>query len=235
MNLQRLQDNDAKQHGAAGHGAPRKGEAILQGLCLCGVCGRRMRTLHRGEKHTVYQCGQWFNGGKKCWTTTAWRVDEKVKELFLAAVAPAELELSLAVVQEVERQAAEVERQWKLRLERARYEAARAERQYHAVEPENRIVVRTLEARWNQKLQELLSVECEYEEARRVLKLDLSDEDKRSILNLSKDLSLVFEARAAAGSPHLTETNKAASRCAGWRLTTTSRPTESATGSRDKC
>ena len=198
--MQRLQDNDAKQHGAAGHGAPRKGEAILQGLCLCGVCGRRMKTLHRGEKHTVYQCGQWFNGGKKCWTTTAWRVDEKVKELFLAAVAPAELELSLAVVQEVERQAAEVERQWKLRLERARYEAARAERQYHAVEPENRIVVRTLEARWNQKLQELLSVECEYEEARRALKLDLSDEDKRSILNLSKDLSLVFDAQTTTAA-----------------------------------
>src|SRR5262249_25102820 len=119
VNLQRLQDNDAKQHGATGHGAPRKGEAILQGLCLCGVCGRRMRTLRRDGKRTVYQCGRWFDGGKKCWTATAWRVDEKVKELFLSAVAPAELELSLAVVQEVERQAAEVERQWKLRLERA--------------------------------------------------------------------------------------------------------------------
>lgn len=196
VNLQRLQDNDAKQHGAHGHGAPRRGEAILQGLCLCGVCGRRMRTVRRDsdKKHTAYECGQWMNGGKKCWTVTAWRIDEKVKELFLAAMAPPELELSLAVLQEVERQTAEVERQWKLRLERARYEAARAERQYHAVEPENRIVVRTLEARWNQKLQELVTVECEYEETRRTLKLDLSDADKRSILNLSKDLALVFDA-----------------------------------------
>lgn len=194
MNLQRLQDNDVKQHGEHGHGAPRKGEALLQGLCLCGVCGRRMRTLHRDENHTVYQCGQWMEGGNKCWTATSWRIDEKVKELFLAAVAPAELELSLAVVQEVERQTAEVERQWKLRLERAKYEATRAERQYHAVEPENRIVVRTLETRWNQKLQELVAIECEYEETRRAHKLDLSDADKHSILTLSKDLSQVFDA-----------------------------------------
>lgn len=200
VNLQRLADNDVKQHGAHGHGAPRKGEALLQGLCLCGVCGRRMRTLHRDGKNTVYQCGQWMDAGKKCWTATAWRIDEPVKELFLSAVTPPELELSLAVLQEVERQSAEVERQWKLRLERARYEAARAERQYHAVEPENRIVVRTLEARWNQKLQELLAIECEYEEARRVLKLDLSDEDKRSILNLSKDLSQVFDSQTTTAA-----------------------------------
>lgn len=200
VNLQRLQDNDAKQHGETGHGAPRKGEAILQGLCVCGVCGRRMRTLRRDGRGTVYQCGRWFDGGQKCWTATAWRIDEKVKELFLSAVAPAELELSLAVVQEVERQAAEVERQWKLRLERAQYEAARAERQYHAVEPENRIVVRTLEARWNQKLQELLAIECEYQETRRALKLDLSDEDKRSIRALSKDLGQVFDAQTTTAA-----------------------------------
>ena len=194
VNLQRLQDNDVQHHNAHGHGAPRSGEGMLQGLCLCGLCGRRMKTQHRRIHNTVYVCCRRPDGGKKCWTVAAWRIDEKVIELFLSAVAPPELELSLAVLQEVESQSAEVDRQWKLRLERARYEAARAERQYHAVEPENRIVVRTLETRWNQKLQELLQVEREYEETRRALKLDLSEQDRNAILALSKDLPKVFHA-----------------------------------------
>lgn len=194
VNLQRLQDNDVKYHSAHGHGAPRGGEGMLQGLCLCGLCGRRMKTHHRSRNNTVYVCCRRLEGGKKCWTVVAWRIDQKVIELFLSAVAPPELELSLAVLEEVESQAAEVDRQWKLRLERARYEAARAERQYHAVEPENRIVVRTLETRWNQKLQELLQVEREYEQTRRARKLDLSEQDRAAIAALSKDLPQVFHA-----------------------------------------
>ena len=192
VNLQRLQDNDVNQRGAHGHGAPRQGAALLQGLVLCGVCSRRMKTYYHDGKQTVYDCSRRRDGEKACWSTPAGRIDQKVTEVFLAAVAPAELDLSLAVLKETERQSAEVDRQWKLRLERARYEATRTERQYHAVEPENRIVARTLETRWNQKLQELLQVEAEYEQARRVHKLDLSDEDKRAILALSKDLSKVW-------------------------------------------
>jgi hypothetical protein len=122
------------------------------------------------------------------------RIDQQVVEVFLGAVNPSELELSLAVVAEVERQADQVSQQWKLRLERARYEAARAERQYQAVEPENRVVARTLETRWNQKLQELLHVERELEQARSAHKLDLSEEDKRAIRALTGDLPKVFHA-----------------------------------------
>jgi hypothetical protein len=122
-------------------------------------------------------------------------IDDKVVEVFLSAMAPPELDLSLSVLKEVEHQAAEVDQQWKLRLERVRYEVARAERQYHAVEPENRIVARTLETRWNQKLQELLQVEREYEEARRTHKLDLSDEDKQAIRALAADLPKVWNAQ----------------------------------------
>ena len=194
VNQQRLQDNDAKRHSDHGHGAPRNGEALLQGLALCGLCGRRMKTYYRSAQQTVYECSRRMDAEKTCWSTMARRLDEKVTEVFLSAVVPPELELSLAVLKEVERQAAQVDQQWKLRLERARYQAARAERQYHAVEPENRVVARTLETRWNQKLQELLQVEREHEEARRAHKLDLSDDDKRAILTLSKDLPKVWNA-----------------------------------------
>lgn len=194
VNLQRLSDNDPKRHTAHGHGAPRPGEALLQGLLLCGCCGRRMRTLHHHAEGAAYECSRRRDGEKTCWSTMARRIDEKVVEVFLSAVIPAELELSLAVVAEVERQAAEVEKQWRLRLERARYEAARAERQYQAVEPENRVVARTLETRWNQKLQELLAVEREMEQAKRAQKLELSDEDRSAIRSLAGDLPNVFHA-----------------------------------------
>ena len=60
----------------------------------------------------------------------------------------------MAVLNELDRQAAELEHQWQIRLERARYEAERAERQFDVVEPENRLVARTLERRWNEKLQQ---------------------------------------------------------------------------------
>jgi hypothetical protein len=112
----------------------------------------------------------------------------------LAAFAPPELDLSLAVLKQVEHQSAEVDRQWKLRLERVRYEAQRAERQYNAVEPENRVVARTLETRWNQKLQEVAQVEREYEQARSTRGLELSEKDKRKILALARELPKLWNA-----------------------------------------
>lgn len=194
VNLQRLKDNNVKQHADHAHGAPRDGCGLLQGLALCGRCGRRMQTKHRRAHRTAYECSHRQDGGATCWSVMARSLDDKVVEVFLCAMAPPELDLSLAVLEEVEHQAAQVDQQWKLRLERGRYEAARAERQYHAVEPENRIVARTLETRWNQKLQELLQVEREYEEARRAHKLDLSNEDKQAIRALAADLSKVWHA-----------------------------------------
>jgi DNA invertase Pin-like site-specific DNA recombinase len=193
-NLQRLEENSPTKQGQHGHGAVRHGEALLQGLVLCGRCGRRMRVVYREKGQPVYECSQQEYDTRRCWATAARRIDEKVAFAFLASMTPSELELSLAVLKEVEQQAAKLDEQWKLRLERARYEAARAERQYQVVEPENRIVARTLETRWNQKLQELLLVEREYEETRRVHKLDLTEEDKRTIRALSKDLPCVWNA-----------------------------------------
>lgn len=193
-NRRRLSDNRNDQQRAQAHGAPRRGEALLQGLALCGRCGRRMGTAHRGKNFAVYECRQRPDGDGTCWSVPHHRIDAMLVEVVLDAVAPPELDLSLAVLHEVERQAAAVDRQWQLRIERARYEAARAERQYDAVEPENRIVARTLETRWNQKLQALAAIEREYQETRRARKLVLSEPDKKAILALARDLARVWNA-----------------------------------------
>ncbi|HZI05123.1 MAG TPA: recombinase family protein, partial [Archangium sp.] len=193
-NLKRLEDNAVRGAHVRGRGAPRGGPALLQGLVLCGKCGRRMSPVYSVAADPSYQCSRHIYGEGNCWSTVARRIDDKLVETLLAAFAPPELDLSLAVLKEVERQAEDVNRQWKLRLERVRYEAQRAERQYNAVEPENRVVARTLESRWNQKLEELARVEHEYEQARSTRPLELSDKDKKKILTLAGDLPGLWNA-----------------------------------------
>jgi DNA invertase Pin-like site-specific DNA recombinase len=192
--LTRLDQNRARCARLDRRGAPRNGEALLQGLALCGRCGRRMRPVYRSASQPSYECSDRPNAAGTCWSVPARLIDTKVAETFLAAIAPPELDLSLAVLTEVEHQADSVDRQWRLRLERARYEATRAERQYNAVEPENRVVARTLETRWNDKLRELAEVERAYEETRRTRKLELSADDKRAIMALARDLPKVWHA-----------------------------------------
>jgi DNA invertase Pin-like site-specific DNA recombinase len=180
------------------HGAAREGAALLQGLALCGRCGHRMSVLYRGAKHTAYyQCRSspvLVEGKQQCWTVAARGIDEAVTRLFLQAVQPPEIELSLAVAREVERQAEQLHQQWKLRLDRTRYEAQLAERRYKAVDPDNRVVARTLEHEWNDKLSELQELESEYQQVLRRQKLELTDEDRTRILALAKDLPRVWNA-----------------------------------------
>ena len=182
-------DLEAHQRGAA-----REGSALLQGLVLCGRCGRRMRVGYCGNsRRAVYHCQRAVGAGQ-CYTVPAKAVDEAVVEQFLATVKPPQIELGLAVVREAERQASDVDRQWKLRLERAQYEAWLAERRYKAIDPENRVVARTLEREWNEKLETIEQLEREREEVRRREKIELTETDRARILELARNLSVVWNA-----------------------------------------
>ncbi|HEX5747207.1 MAG TPA: recombinase family protein [Archangium sp.] len=196
-NQEKLQGNRTK-HLPHQHGAAREGAALLQGLVLCGRCGHRMSISYRGTLHRpYYECRSasvLVEGKQLCWMVAARGIDEAVARLFLEAVQPPEVELGLAVAREVERQAQQLHQQWKLRLERTRYEAQLAERRYKAVDPDNRVVARTLETEWNDKLRELQELESEYQQVLRRQKLELTEEDRRRILALSKDLPRVWDA-----------------------------------------
>lgn len=180
-------------------GAAREGSALLQGLVLCGRCGRRMcsRYFSPGSRHPSYHC----NGSAdtlavhgSCWMVSAKHVDEAVARAFLEVIQPAEVDLALAVARDAERQSDEIRRQWHLRLEHARYEVRLAERRYKAVDPDNRTVARTLEREWNDKLEELARLEGEYEDVRRREMVELSDEDRKQALTLARDLPRVWNA-----------------------------------------
>jgi DNA invertase Pin-like site-specific DNA recombinase len=179
-------------------GSARKGHALLQGLVLCGRCGRKMNVHYAGRfARASYTCRTPLKYGGEhpfCWLVAGRRIDDAVAQLFLDTVQVPEIELGLAVVHEAERQAAEVDRQWKLRLERARYDARLAERRYKAVDPDQRVVARTLEKEWNDTLEELGAVERAHQEARQHDKLELSEADRARILALAKDLRQVWSA-----------------------------------------
>jgi hypothetical protein len=198
MTNQRKLRNNAPSKLPDHSGAARKGHALLQGIVLCGRCGRKMSVYYDGRfARARYACRRPLQYGGEhpfCWLVAGQRIDDAVAQLFLDTIRVPEIELGLAVVHEAERQAAQVDQQWKLRLERARYEARLAERRYKAVDPDQRVVARTLEKEWNDALQELDAVERAHQEARQHDKLELSASDRARILALAKDLRQVWDA-----------------------------------------
>ena len=197
-NQQQLTQNHGTVMADGRQGSAREGTALLQGLVICGKCGRRMSPRYHGSagKRTTYQCDQLRKQDGVhgiCWSVPGAAIDAAVANHLLAALTESNLDISLAVLNELEQNAQEQERQWQLRRERVRYEAERAERQFDAVEPENRLVARTLEQRWNEKLQQLAELEQAYAQAQRVTRLQLSEAERQQILRLAKDLPAVWQ------------------------------------------
>lgn len=151
----------ANQQIAAAPGAPRPGAALLSGLLHCGLCGgHRMTVRYRtseGFGSHGYACS-WFpvnyGTGESCQHIAGRALDGYVTGQVLAAVAPAALEVSLAAAAQAQAERASLDTLWRQRVERARYAADRARRQYQLAEPENRLVVRQLEKDWETALAE---------------------------------------------------------------------------------
>jgi DNA invertase Pin-like site-specific DNA recombinase len=195
-NQQRLDDN-CTRYGKDRRGAVREGHALLQGLVLCGQCGRRMSVRYTRQGTTPsYECNQVHKqqGGRTCQFVRGDGVDAAVARLFLEALQPAQLEVSLATLEQIEEQARQVERQWRLRLERARYEADLARRRFLAVEPENRLVARNLERDWNEKLAAIEQLEREQAALSVGAAPRLSPEERQCILNIAEDLPALWHA-----------------------------------------
>jgi hypothetical protein len=173
-------------------GAAREGGALLSGLVLCGSCGHRVGATYSSDGLHYYRCYGEPPLRRSCVTLPGRAIDRAVEQLFLATMVPGELELSLAVEHEVSGRAESLAGQWKLRIERAEYEAVRAERRYKAVDPENRVVARTLENDWEQRLRELEQVRGDYENAKRERHVELTESDRERIRALARDLPRVW-------------------------------------------
>jgi DNA invertase Pin-like site-specific DNA recombinase len=200
-NQRRLSDNAAR-HAAGRPGVPRKGEALLQGIAICGRCGRRMGLHYSGPHgdYPVYLCtaDQVRNGQPRCQEVRALQVDAEVERVLLSALAPDQIAMATAAVEQIEAETRLLERQWSLKRERARYEAERARRQYDAVEPENRLVARSLERIWEERLRQVEEVEQVYESWRREQPAPLNTAERAEVLALAEDMPRVWQAAAPA-------------------------------------
>lgn len=160
-NQERIKQNRSLR---ATPGTPKCGAALLQGLVVCGKCDRRMSTQYKATSRPSYYCREYWRSElpEFCGGLTASPLDDLVAQELLHALEPAALELSLRAIENVEQERKRLHDQWRQKLERVQHEVARAERHYHSVEPENRLVARTLEARWEETLKNQRRVEEEY-------------------------------------------------------------------------
>jgi DNA invertase Pin-like site-specific DNA recombinase len=179
-------------------GAVREGAALLQGIATCGHCGRKLRTQYPGRNaRPGYYCAgkNIVNGrGIFCLNIGGVQIDQAVADALLEALKPAAFEATLEATRQLESNHDTALAQWRLAVERAGYEAQRAERRYRAVDPENRLVARGLEAEWEQRLSDLDQARAALERKSQLRPPTLSPEDYRRIQALGSDLKRVWAA-----------------------------------------
>ena len=179
-------------------GAVREGAALLQGIAVCGHCGRRLAVHYSGRYSAPgYHCAgkNIVNGrGEYCLNVGGVQIDAAVAAAFQAALVPAGLAASLQAIEQLEADHETTLAQFRRELERARYGAQRAERRYRAVDPDNRLVARGLEAEWESALRELKAAEAELANREHSRPRRLSGEERDSILSLGQDLKGVWSA-----------------------------------------
>jgi DNA invertase Pin-like site-specific DNA recombinase len=197
-NQRRLCENAQAQGDDRRKSPPREGPALLQGLVLCGVCGRRMTVRYhsRGTQPVpdyVCQKDGIEHGKPICQSINGEQIDKAISELLIQTMTPMALDIALAVQQEVQTRLDEVDRLRRKQVERARYEADQAQRRYMHVDPANRLVADTLEAEWNSKLRALSEAQQEYERLRQADHLAIDEAQRARIAALASDFPRLWQ------------------------------------------
>src|SRR5207249_1322881 len=188
----RIISGNANMKGEMVPGSVRNGGGLLVGLLRCGHCGHKLKVRHNGVSGVArYVCNDGnINHAQrtKCIAFGNMRIDAAVSAEVLRIIAPLGLEAALQAIADRERTGSERLRQMELALEQARYEAARAHRQYDAVDPDNRLVAGDLERRWNERLAEVARLEDELRVARDKQPPAVTETERAELLSLGTDL-----------------------------------------------
>ena len=199
QNRKRLEHNRTNGEGTLLSGAAREGLALLQGLLLCACCARALTVRYQGNGgiYPVYLCSWRRRDGlatKDCVSVRSDLLDNAICEEVFKVLRPAELELALAALQELEQRDHAIMHQWQMRIERAQYEAALAERRYEEADPSNRLVTATLERRWNEALTRLEQIKTEAAQFQSRQTRVATPEQKAKALALARDLPRLWRA-----------------------------------------
>lgn len=197
-NKQRLQDNIQPFASGREQGPPREGNALLQGMLLCGYCGQRMTIryhMRNSKPSPDYTCQK--EGIKhsqpRCQSIVGEHVDKAIGETIIDMMTPITLEICMAVQKELEQRWLESDTLWQQQLERARYESELAKRRYMKVDPDNRLVANGLEADWNDKLRYLNNIYDEYDRYCKQKSNTITKDQERKLLELSNNFALVWD------------------------------------------
>jgi hypothetical protein len=199
-NQQRLAENRAR---AESRGAPREGLALLGGLLVCGRCDHRMTVQYTNSPPRIsYACNrlQTDYGEPFCQSLAGKALDDLIAHQLLRVLEPAALELSLRAAEDSQQERDRLHQHWRQRLERADYETDRAARQYHAVEPENRLVARQLERRWEESLREHRELQEAYDRFVREQPTELTAAEQEAIRTLASDIPALWKAASTTAA-----------------------------------
>ncbi len=198
---QRVIADNTNMRGGMARGAVRRGEALLAGLLRCAHCGRKLHVAYSGSDGTVsrYHCrGAALNhGSQMCISFGSLRVDRAIADEVLTLLRPLGIEAALRAVERQADDGQAKRRQLELALEQARFEAARAQRQFDSVDPANRLVAGELERRWNERLRLVSQRQEEIEALDTEQAPVITPQQREALLALGADLPQVWAHLAA--------------------------------------
>jgi DNA invertase Pin-like site-specific DNA recombinase len=175
----------------------REGKALLQGLLICGKCGRRLTIRYKGHGgvYPMYECNHRKREGltgSACMYMRADPLDQALSKKILEIIKPEHITIALKALEELEKRNNAIDKQWCMRIERAEYEAQLAQRRYEQVDPANRLVAASLERRWNDALGKVEQIKNEFSHYQQKKAYTATDEQKERILALAQDLPYLW-------------------------------------------
>lgn len=188
----RLRKNHQVVAGQRSSGTPREGPALLQGLAVCGRCGRMMSVRYhsrRGRLQPEYRCQKDCVQAAKapCQQIPGAELDEAVGKLLVETVTPLALEVALNVQAEIQTRLEQADQLRRQHVQRAQYEADQAKLRFMRVDPNNRLVADTLERDWDEKLRHLTQAKQEYEKQSQTAAAQLTAQQKAKVIALATD------------------------------------------------
>ncbi len=192
-NRQLLEANRTNGEATLVSGPAREGAALFQGLLLCGLCGHRLTVRYKanGGVCPYYECNWRKRDGlsaSQCMSIRSDFLDAAITNRVFEVLKPAQLEIALKALEQLQNRDQVISKQWQMRIERAKYEAQSAERRYTEVDPSNRLVAATLERSWNDALLNVANVKQQHDQFQQQHALAVTAEQKKLILALSQDL-----------------------------------------------
>lgn len=196
-NVQQLQANQTNTPEHHLPGPAREGGTLLQGLLVCGICGRRMTIRYTVNKAIVptYLCnGRKRNGltGCSCFSFRANIVDPIIEQKVIRILTPGNIAIALNALAEIEKRNHSLNTQWEMNIQRCQYQADLAQRRFEQVDPANRLVASSLEKTWNQELEKLALAKSEHQQYQAKRDAGFPDHKKAQIAKLAKEIPTLW-------------------------------------------